>query len=93
MDVPTKGAYMGTAVSVELVARDKYRDVITIQHINTNAVSFGIGEPAVAGEGIHLTFPGDTLVLRGAQARSAIHVIGGGGRGAYQTGDLTFIPG
>jgi len=82
-----KGAFTGTAASTEIVAANAYRDGIILQHTNATAIEIGIGEAAVAGSGVKLIKIGDTLVLRGADARAALYGIGNGGTLQYQTID------
>ncbi len=81
-----KGAFTGTSSSAELVAADTYRDCLLIQHTNATTCALGIGEDAEAGKGIQLLKIGDSVVLTGANARSAIYVIGNGATGTYQGG-------
>jgi len=83
-----KGNFTGTASSAELLAADEYRDQIVIQKTNATAVALGFGEAAVAGKGIQLIEIGDAAIIRGAEARMQINVIGNGGTGTYQTGDI-----
>ena len=89
----SKGNFTGTSASAVLVAADEFRDKILIQKTNATVVALGIGEDAVAGEGIQLGPIGDSVVIRGFLATLAINVLGNGGTGAYQTGDVTFDPG
>jgi len=88
-----KGTFTGTAASTLLVAANEYRDTLVIQKANATSVALGIGEAAVAGEGIQLTNVGDAAVLKGAAARVAIYVIGNGGTGSYQDGNVDVRPG
>jgi hypothetical protein len=84
-----KGKYTATSASTVLVAADDYRAHITIQHTNATQVALGIGEAAVAGEGVQLFAAGDSVRIDGALACYAIYMIGNGGTGTYQTGDVT----
>jgi hypothetical protein len=88
-----KGNFTGTAASAVLVAANRYRDKLLIQKTNATVVALGIGEAAVAGEGIQLGPIGDAVVIKGPDATNAIYVIGDGGTGTYQDGDVTFAPG
>lgn len=88
-----KGTFTGTAASAVLVAADVNRDTLLIQKTNATTVALGIGEAAVAGNGIQLVNIGDVAILRGAAARAAIYVIGNGGTGTYQDGDVEVRPG
>jgi hypothetical protein len=85
-----KGAYLATAASTLLVAADEYREYLTIQHGNATAVALGIGVPAVALSGIQLFKAGDSVKICGAQARLAVYVIGNGGVGSYQDGNVSY---
>ena len=89
----SKGSWTATAASTALVAADEYRDQLFIQKTNNTTVALGIGEAAVAGEGIQLTNVNDVAVLRGAAAREAIYMIGNNGAGTYQTGNVEYVPG
>jgi hypothetical protein len=88
-----KGNFTGTAASAVLIAANAYRDHLLIQKTNATTVALGIGEAAVAGEGIQLVNAGDVAILHGASARVAIYVIGNGGTGTYQDGDVEVTPG
>jgi hypothetical protein len=88
-----KGAWTGTAVSAEIVPANEYREALLIQKSNATNVALGIGEAAVAGEGVQLLATGTTAILRGAAAREAIYAIGNGGTGTYQEGDVTLLLG
>lgn len=81
-----KGSWTGTATSAQLVAANFNRDCLVIQHTNATTAALGIGEDAVAGQGLQLLKIGDTVVLTGANARQAINVIGNGATGTYQDG-------
>ena len=87
------GSFSGTSASAILVAANTYRDNLLIQKTNATVVAIGIGIAAEAGKGVQLVNIGDTLHLRGAEARLAIYVIGNGGTGTYQDGDISFVPG
>jgi len=84
----SKGTYSATAASTVLVAADEHRAHITIQHTNATQVALGIGEAAVAGEGVQLFAAGDSVRIDGTLASYAIYVMGNGGTGTYQTGDV-----
>lgn len=88
-----KGNFSGTSASAALLAADESRGQVLIQKTNATVVALGIGEDAVAGEGIQLGPIGDSVVIRGYAATLAINVIGNNGAGTYQTGDVTFAPG
>ncbi len=55
------GKFTATAASTIAVAANAYRTTLTIQKQNATAIAFGIGEAAVADEGIILNKLGDTL--------------------------------
>lgn len=89
-----KGNFTGTAASALLVAANYNRDCLVIQHTNAVTCALGIGEAAVAGEGLQLLKIGDTVKLTGAAAREAIYVIGNTATGTYQDGSgVSFYPG
>ncbi len=81
-----KGNFTGTGTSAVLIAANQYRDTLLIQKTDNTVVALGIGETAVAGEGIQLVNINDSVVLRGPAARGAVYVIGDGGNGTYQDG-------
>lgn len=84
-----KGNFTGAAASAKVIDADVYRDSLVIQMTDASAIlSLGIGETAVAGEGVQLVNVGDTVHLRGPAARRAIYAIGNGGKAAYQDGDI-----
>lgn len=89
------GNWTGTAASAALVAANTNRDCLIIQKTNATAVALGLGVDAEAGKGVQLVKINDTLILRGAQAREAINVIGNGGTGTYAEvfGDASFAAG
>jgi len=89
----SKGNFSAGSVSAEIIAADVYRDYLTIQKTNTTQIALGLGEPAVAGEGIQLINIDSSVELHGALARSAIYAIGNGGTGTWQGGQVTFRPG
>lgn len=89
----SKGSWTGTSASDEIIAADEFREYLTIQLTNATLVALGIGEAAVAGEGIQLINAGDTVRLEGAQARVAIYAIGNGAAGTYQSGSVYYSPG
>lgn len=89
----TKGNWTGTAASAEIVPANLNREYLLIQHSDATTVALGIGEDAVAGEGIQLFKIGDTVRLRGPMARKAVYAIGNTGAGTYQEGDVEFFPG
>ena len=88
-----KGNWAATDASTEIVPANEYRNHLTIQKTNLITVAIGIGEAAVAGEGIQLDNIGDCLMLEGAQATEAIYAIGNGGTGVWQDGNVQYIPG
>jgi hypothetical protein len=91
----SKGSWAATASSSIIVAADANREFLFIQKItNAVAVAIGIGEAAEAGKGIQLTNIGDSVLLRGPNARAAIYAIGNTGAGTYQDGgEVTYVPG
>lgn len=89
-----KGNFTGTSASALLVAADVNRGCLVIQHTNATTCALGIGETAVAGEGLQLLKIGDAVVLTDSAARQAIYVIGNGATGTYQGGSgITVHPG
>ncbi len=82
-----KGNWTGTGASALLIAANRYRDTLLIQKTDNTVVALGIGEAAVAGEGIQLVNINDTAKLQGPAARGAVYVIGDGGNGTYQDGE------
>ncbi len=70
-----QGSWSASVASSELVAEDEYRGSVTIQLLTGEPTSLGIGQDAVDGEGIQLRVPGDSVEIRGAQARDAINGI------------------
>lgn len=83
------GKATGTASSAEMLAASEYRDQVTVMlYDDTSPVAIGIGEDAVADEGVVLRELGDSCTIRGAAARAAINIIGNGGIVTYQTGDV-----
>ena len=89
----SKGSFSATAASTQIISADEFRDYLTIQKSNATQIAIGIGEAAVAGEGVQLINIDASLELRGVAARLAIYAIGNGGTGTYQSGDITFRPG
>lgn len=83
-----QGSWTGSASSAALLAADRNRDKVTIISSTTNTIALGLGTDAVAGEGVQLFAIGDSVTLRGHNARGVINVIGNNGAGSYQTGDL-----
>ena len=83
-----KGSWTGTAGSVAIVTANEYRDSIMFQKTNATVAALGIGEAADAGKGIQLGPIGSVAIIRGAEARMAIYVIGNGATGTYQDGDV-----
>lgn len=88
-----KGNWTGTATSSLIVEANAYREYLVIQHTNATQVAIGIGEAAVAGEGVQLVYINDAIRLEGAQAQVAIYGIGDGGTATYQDGNVTFSSG
>jgi len=82
------GKFTATAASTEAVAANAYRTHLCIQKQNATAMAFGIGEAAVADEGIVLSKAGETLNIDGNLAGMAIYAIGNGGTMTYQEGDV-----
>lgn len=64
------------STSEEIIAADAYRDFLTIQLKGSASIELGIGETAVAGEGVKLINPGDSVLIEGDLAREAINGIG-----------------
>jgi hypothetical protein len=89
----TKGNFSATSASTIIVPANKYRDALLIEKTNATNIALGIGETAVAGEGIQLLAIGSTALIRGAAAAKAIYAIGNGGTGVYQEGDVTLAMG
>lgn len=87
------GSWTATAASTVLVAANANRDQLLIQKTNATTVAIGIGVAAESGKGIQLVKVNDAVVLRGAAAREAIYMIGNGGTGTYQDGDVEFVAG
>jgi len=84
------GKATGTAASAEMLAADNYRDSVTIMlYDDTAPVAIGIGEAAVADEGVVLRELGDSVEIRGYAAIKQINIIGNGGIVTYQTGPVT----
>ena len=81
----TQGKLTGTDASALALAADSYRGQIVIQSTNGTDIAIGIGEDAVANEGINLRVIGDVVTLRGAAARAEIYIIGNGGTASYVT--------
>lgn len=88
-----QGNFTGTAASTTILAASRYRDQVVFQHTNDTQCALGIGEDAVAGKGLQLINAGDAVVLKGAESRAAISVIGDGATGTYQTGNVDVRPG
>lgn len=63
-----KDSWAATAASTEIVPADEHRDSLLIQKTNATTVALGIGEPAVAGEGVQLVNAGDAAHLNGCRA-------------------------
>jgi hypothetical protein len=82
------GKFTATAASTVAVAANANRTHLTIQKQNATAIAFGIGESAVADEGIILSKAGETLKINGNIAGMAIYAIGNGGTMTYQEGDV-----
>jgi hypothetical protein len=90
----SKGNFTATDASTKIITGSIYRGCLVIQKTNATAIALGIGEAAVAGEGIQLTNKNDSIVLRGADAIKDIYAIGNGGTGTYQDGDcMEYVPG
>ena len=87
------GSWTATGASTVIVTANEYRDTLLIQKTNLTVVAIGVGVAAETGKGVQLGNIGDTLILKGAQAREAIYAIGNGGTGTYQDGNIQFIPG
>lgn len=78
------GSWTGTASSAELLAASEDRDSVLIVLSSDVTVAFGLGEDAVAGQGIQLFKTGDSVHLRGAAARKQVNVIGNTATGSYE---------
>jgi hypothetical protein len=90
----SKGNFTATAASAIIVAADDYRDYLTIQKgTNAVAMALGIGEAAVAGEGIQLTNIDDSVELWGVDARAAIYGIGNTAAGTWEGSRVRYRPG
>lgn len=89
----SKGNFSAGSASAEIIAADNYRDYLIIQKTNATQIALGLGEDAVAGEGIQLINIDSSVELWGVEARMAIHAIGNGGTGTYQSGRARFRPG
>jgi hypothetical protein len=89
------GNWTGTGASAALVVANANRDCLIIQKTNATAAALGLGVAAESGKGVQLVKVGDTLVLRGAQAREAVNVIGNSATGVYAEvfGDASFTSG
>jgi hypothetical protein len=85
----SKGKATGTAASAELLAADEYRCRVVIMKVNATPVAIGIGEAAVADEGIILNEIGDVAELNDEAARAQINIIGNGGTITYQVAPVT----
>ncbi len=82
-----KGSWSATATSSELIAESDDRGSLVVQLQSGNRVSLGFGEDAVFGEGVQLGTDGDSVEIKGHQARMAINGIcdtGGTASGGYQ---------
>ncbi len=84
----SKGSWAGTGSSAEIIAVDENREYLTIQLTNSITTALGIGEAAVAGEGVQLLVAGNSVTLVGHQARSAIYAIGNTATGTWQSNEL-----
>ena len=82
------GKFTATAASTIAVAANEYRKYLVIQKQNATAIAIGIGEAAVADEGIILSKAGETMKISGNEAAKAIYAIGNGGTMTYQEGDV-----
>ena len=89
-----KGNFAATAASTEIVPADNYRDYLLIQKgTNAVAMALGIGEDAVAGEGVQLTNIHDSVELWDVDARSAIYGIGNTAAGTWEGSRVRYRPG
>lgn len=84
------GKATGTASSAQLLAASEARKQVTIMHQGTASVAIGVGEAAVADEGIILNEAGDSVTLKGLEAQAQINIIGNTGVVTYQTGEVEF---
>ena len=66
----------GEATSKEILAASEYRDEYTVQLHDTDPVYLAFGETAVDATGIKLSFPGDSVRVRGAKARMSLNAVG-----------------
>lgn len=82
------------ATSEQIVIANKYRDFLTIQLKGSATIELGFGTPAVAGEGIKLIKPGDSVQIRGWLSRCAVFGIGieTNSNGGWQDGDVQVTP-
>ena len=85
----TSGKATGTAASAQMLAASEYRDKVTIMLQNAVSCAIGVGEAAVADEGVILAEIGDVCELEGVAARAQINIIGDTASVTYQTGPVT----
>jgi hypothetical protein len=80
------GKFTVTDTSAEIIPADKFRGELAIQHHDGEAFALGIGEAAVADEGIILGAQVYAISLLGEQARQSIRAITASGTaaGGYQ---------
>jgi hypothetical protein len=84
------GKATGTLSSAEMLAADRHRDKVTIMlYDGTSPVSIGVGEAAVADEGLVLRVVGSVCEIDKYAATKQINIIGNGGIVTYQTGPVT----
>jgi hypothetical protein len=90
-----KGSFaLGSAASEEIVAADEHRAELTIQLRGSAVIELAFGETAVAGEGIKLIKPGDSVQVKGHLSRLAVYGIGTQttSNGGWQDGDVQISP-
>lgn len=82
----------GTSESI--VAANDNRSHLTIQLKGSTSIELGIGTAAVAGQGIKLIQPGDSVQIKGALAKLAVNGIGTitTSNGGWQDGDVQVTP-
>jgi len=87
------GNFTAGAASAIVIAADANRDHLTIQKSNATQIALGLGEAAVAGDGIQLINIDSSVELFGPEARMAVYAIGNNGTATWQGGRVTFRPG
>lgn len=91
----SQGSFALTGATSELiVAANENREYLTIQLKGSATIELGFGTAAVAGEGIKLIKPGDSVLIQGALAREAVYGIGTqtNSLGGWQDGNVQVTP-